>query len=375
MKKNIILTIAIASIAALTSCEKVSHETEELGDIQVTATIPTSATKAVIGNDGANVGVVRWTAGDHIAVFDGKNKTTVTLKESDIAIDGLTATFTIKGVSTQAHHYIACCYPANMAPGQISLKTVRWNMNYENIYNLSSHVAHLGTASGTIANGNINFQFRPATSLLRIVLPEMQRQETPTGYVEPLGIIVENCNALNCIEVEYDANGNFVKQGWGHLPLTCFPMSFWESNFRYCSYAINEGGEYYLPIASTTYDALADGEAYHTYKNLAVHLLIKERVIDSYAHDDTFEQSYSGNSVVWDRGVYGKSWVCLDNVSVSANPANIYDAGVVTESDMTNYTRFVDAMNHFNEEMKDFTEFYHHGNLWNELVMFKYGME
>lgn len=109
------MMLSAAAIAAV-ACAKetvVKSEGEESADEGVTFTAfmqsenPTAETKVAIDIDAtAKTAKVSFTAGDFVAVYDGKNVDRITLNAENINPDG-SATFTAKNVSPTAESYLA----------------------------------------------------------------------------------------------------------------------------------------------------------------------------------------------------------------------------------------------------------------------------
>lgn len=116
MKRFLKYMILSAAAIAAVACAKetvVKSEGEESADEGVTFTAfmqsenPTAETKVAIDIDAtAKTAKVSFTAGDFVAVYDGKNVDRITLNAENINPDG-SATFTAKNVSPTAESYLA----------------------------------------------------------------------------------------------------------------------------------------------------------------------------------------------------------------------------------------------------------------------------
>lgn len=147
------LILSAAAIAAV-ACAKetvVKSEGEESADEGVTFTAfmqsenPTDAaaeTKVAIDIDAtAKTAKVSFTAGDFIAVYDGKNVDRITLKAENINADG-SATFTAKNVSPTAESYLAYVSDKN------TLGSFDANHVYTNVKNDANPNDFIEIASG-----------------------------------------------------------------------------------------------------------------------------------------------------------------------------------------------------------------------------------
>ena len=147
------MMLSAAAIAAV-ACAKetvVKSESEESADEGVTFTAfmqsenPTDAaaeTKVAIDIDAtAKTAKVSFTAGDFIAVYDGKNVDRITLKAENINADG-SATFTAKNVSPTAESYLAYVSDKN------TLGSFDKNHVYTNVKNDANPNDFIEIASG-----------------------------------------------------------------------------------------------------------------------------------------------------------------------------------------------------------------------------------
>ena len=144
------MMLSAAAIAAV-ACAKetvVNTEGEESADEGVTFTAfiqsenPTAETKVAIDIDAtAKTAKVSFTAGDFIAVYDGKNVDRITLKAENINADG-SATFTAENVSPTAESYLAYVSDKN------TLGSFDENHVYTNVKNDANPNDFIEIASG-----------------------------------------------------------------------------------------------------------------------------------------------------------------------------------------------------------------------------------
>ena len=154
MKRFLKYMILSAAAIAAVACAKetvVNTEGEESADEGVTFTAfmqsenPTDAaakTKVAIDIDAtAKTAKVSFTAGDFIAVYDGKTIDRITLEAKDINADG-SATFTAKKVSPTAESYLAYVSDKN------TLGSFEANHVYTNVKNVDNPNDFVEIASG-----------------------------------------------------------------------------------------------------------------------------------------------------------------------------------------------------------------------------------
>lgn len=151
MKRFLKYMILSAAAIAAVACAKetvVKPEGEESADEGVTFTAfmqsenPTAETKVAIDIDAtAKTAKVSFTAGDFIAVYDGKTVDRITLKAENINADG-SATFTAEKVSPTAESYLAYVSDKN------TLGSFDENHVYTNVKNDANPNDFIEIASG-----------------------------------------------------------------------------------------------------------------------------------------------------------------------------------------------------------------------------------
>ena len=160
MRHNIFAMLTLALTLSATSCRSGSLESEGQISDGESITFTARMQQDAQSRSSVNGGTVRWTAGDIIAVSDGTSTENVTLSESDISADGLTATFSVTGLSADASKYHAA-YPAGQV---VAFDGVTGLVCLDGTYEISTGTFSAGVAetSGT------SFSFRNVFHLIHL---------------------------------------------------------------------------------------------------------------------------------------------------------------------------------------------------------------
>ena len=214
------MMLSAAAIAAV-ACAKetdVKPEGEESAGEGVTFTAfmqsenPTAETKVAIDIDAtAKTAKVSFTAGDFIAVYDGKNVDGITLEAANINPDG-SATFTAKNVSSTAESYLAYVSDKNTLhyfeikeTGSYVYTNAQNDDNQNNFVNIDAgRIPHAAYAS---CGNDRKLSFRNMLTLLKF-----QTATAGVSYVEFKGNGGENI--IGKIRGDY-GKGESLLMNWG----------------------------------------------------------------------------------------------------------------------------------------------------------------